>query len=349
VLSLSYSFSPNSALILRFNSFILSILSIQSISKSFEGRQVLQNISFDLNTSEIYAIIGSSGSGKTTLIRIAAGLLNPDEGKVQFNDEDLEGPDVRLVPGYEEIRLVHQDFKLKHKMTVFENIRYELLAYTPDYQSERINFLLKLCRITHLEKTDISKLSGGEKQRVAIARGLASEPEVLIMDEPFSNLDINTKSVLLEEIKSIAKESNTAILLVTHDPRDAMEVADRVLVLDEGKCIHNTTPKNLYRNPKQRSVANLMGLYNELSAEHLQLLTTKSFNSTHGLWAEDVSIGEGKLSGEVVNITFSGSFTRVKLSWKEHVLYAFDYSHKISIGDKVNFEINEKHLFPLVG
>jgi len=323
----------------------LSILKAQSLSKSFEYSKVLDDISFGINSSEICAIIGKSGSGKTTLIRILSGYLLPDSGKVYFNDEVLEGPDVRLVPGYEEIRIVHQDFKLKHKMTVRENIRYELLPYEKDYQDERIAELTALCRIEPLIEKDIALLSGGEKQRVAIARAMATEPEVLIMDEPFSNLDINTKATLLSELKSIAEKTETAIIFITHDARDAMEIAHRMVVLNEGKLANDGSPAQVYANPKHTATANLLGMFNRLNEQQSQeLLDHKEGNA---LWIEDIIPNKGDFAGKISNTVFAGGYNKIAIDFGKDQLWALDHSKTLNIGDQISFGVRAELAFKL--
>lgn len=326
----------------------MSLLSAQNIFKSYQGQPTLKDVSLSLEKGEILAIIGKSGSGKSTLIRTLAGLLDIDNGSIIFNNEALEGPEKRLVPGYEEIRLVHQDFQLKHKMTIRENIRYALLAYIREYQEERINTLLDLCKIAHLQHKDISLVSGGEKQRVAIARAMATEPDILLMDEPFSNLDLNTKYTLLEELKDIASKTETAIILITHDARDAMEIADRVIVLSEGKILREGKPEEIYHDPKHEAVAELVGFYNLLSKSQMARLDiSRPAGEQFGLWAEDVVLGEESYSGQVIKTSFGGPYQKVHIDANGILLWAYDFSKQYKSGDEVSFSIRDSRIFPL--
>lgn len=321
------------------------VLRADNLHKHFDNKVVLNNISLEVNSGEVCALLGNSGSGKTTLLRILAGLISPNSGTVYLHDKAIEGPDKKLVPGNEEIHLVHQDFKLKHRMTVGENIRYELLNYVKAYQLERIEELLALCNITHLRDTEIELLSGGEKQRVAIARAMASEPEVILMDEPFSNLDLNTKSILLQEIKTISKETNTAIVLVTHDTRDAMEVSDKVLILSHAKIIRQGTPEEVYENPEFQQVAGLFGSYNVLPAELLDEKTC-NHNETYGLWPEHILLShENGLKARVVNQTFMGNYWKVFMNIQGNVLVAY-HSEQITT-QSIIVSFDQKNLFLL--
>ncbi|WP_258099893.1 ABC transporter ATP-binding protein [Marinoscillum pacificum] len=314
------------------------ILEAHNIHKSYEGRTILENISLGLTIGDVHVLLGPSGSGKTSLLRILAGLLDPDSGHVTLDNEVIEGPKDRLVPGYEEISIAHQDFKLKHKMTVMENIRYELLAYTKEYQQERIETLLGLFKIQHLRDKDISLISGGEKQRVAIARAMAHEPDVLLMDEPFSNLDLGTKSSLLSEIKTLAKETETAILLVTHDTRDALEVGDLVSVMHQGSIIRQGTPKEVYEDPQNEIVANLFGPFNLIDKDHYELFKILSNSEKIGIWPENVVIdNEGQITTSITRTTFMGHYWKNELiNEKSPILCYSAHKHEGQQKIKIN-------------
>lgn len=328
----------------------MELLEIKQLNFSYGNREVLHDLSLTVNYGETLAIIGKSGSGKSTLTRSIAGLLDVNDGQILFKGEKLEGPSERLVPGYEEIRLVHQDFKLKHKMTVYENIRYELLSYVEDYQQERINDLLALCRIEHLRDQDIALVSGGEKQRVAIARAMATEPDILLMDEPFSNLDLNTKYTLLEELKVIANTTETTIILITHDARDAMEIADRLIVLEGGRMVREGQPEEIYQQPEHCAVADLIGFYNALSGEQLHSIlpdTDLSQNKHFGIWAEDVILGEKGLTGTIQKTVFGGPYNKVCIAVGSTRLWAYDFSRQFRHEEEVVFKLRTKRIFEL--
>ena len=294
------------------------ILEAKNINKAYEGRAILENISLDLVKGDVHVLLGPSGSGKTSLLRILAGLLDSDSGEVLLDGEAIEGPKDRLVPGYEEISIAHQDFKLKHKMSVFENIRYELLSYTKDYQLERIETLLSLFRIQHLRDKDISLLSGGEKQRVAISRAMAHEPDVLLMDEPFSNLDLGSKSSLLREIRELARKTETAILLVTHDTRDALQVADKISVLHNGSLIRQGTPKEIYEDPQKEIVATLFGPYNVIEQKNIEKLGINSNAKKVGIWPENILVSEDiESDNQLISSTFMGHYWKNVISSQE--------------------------------
>lgn len=319
------------------------VLRAENIHKTYEGKKILNNISLEVDSGEICALMGNSGSGKTTLLRILAGLIGADSGTVYLNEEPIEEPDKKLVPGNEEIHLVHQDFKLKHRMTVAENIRYELLSYVRDYQVERVEELLTLCNITHLRNTEIELLSGGEKQRVAIARAMASEPEVILMDEPFSNLDLNTKSTLLQEIKKISKTTNTAIILVTHDSRDALEVSDKLLIISNSEITRQGTPQEVYEQPQSAEIAGLFGTYNTVPPQLLKAVDDDGI--AYGLWPEHWIVDEMGWDAKVVDQTFMGSYWKVFVTIEMQPLVMYS-STKIT-KEKLKLSYDSKKLFHL--
>lgn len=329
----------------------MAILTAQSLSKSYTPEsKAISKVSFDIQKGQILSILGQSGSGKTTLIKLLAGLLQPDEGQVLFNGERLAGPADKLVPGHEQIRLVHQDFKLYHRMTVTENIKNALTGYISEYKKQRTEELLNLCHITAVKDQYVHEISGGEKQRVAIAMALATEPEVLLFDEPFSNLDYLTKTELLQEVDNIAKATKTTVALITHDSRDAMEIADQIVVLHQGKVIRQGTPLEIYQQPEYRHVANLLGLHTVLSASHVAYISEKKYLSkgSYGVWAEDVLLHhpEGE-PGIVKKVIFTGPANKLLIAGKEFNIWAYDYIKNIRTGDKLRFSLKKEHVFVL--
>lgn len=252
----------------------MALLQLESVSASYpKGDQdVLSNVSAMINDGEVIAILGPNGAGKTTLLNIIAGRHSPDSGLVQFDGKVLEGPEAKLIPGHEEIRLVYQDYGLKPGMTVYENIRYQLLDFKEDYQQERIEFLLDLFRLSSLANRKPSRLSGGQQQKVAMANAMATDPRILLMDEPFSNVDPGTKQELFEEVRRISRATNTAILLVTHDGADALALSDKIMFLREGKLEQYDTTSNCYYQPESFHVANFLGPMVEVPKDLLSIL-----------------------------------------------------------------------------
>lgn len=243
------------------------MLKVRNISKTYPGEDygAVNNVSLDLIENEIVALVGKSGSGKSTMLQIIAGLMKADEGEVIFRGEVLENPDEQLIAGHSKIKVVFQDFQLKPNMTVEENVRYKLLQFDDVYQAERTSELLDLCNLSELAKRRPRELSGGQKQRLSIARALADDPELLLMDEPFSNLDPLTKQELLIELVEIVKSEGIGLIFVTHDTRDAMLIADRIAFLSGGELIQNDTVENIYKTPVNLEVAKFFSRINKVS------------------------------------------------------------------------------------
>lgn len=242
----------------------LPVLSVKNISKKFPGEALgaVNGLSLEIAEGEKVALVGKSGSGKTTALRMIAGLIKPDEGEIFFEGEALKDPEEQLIAGHPDIKMVFQDFQVKPNMTVFENVKYNLLHYNKEYQLDRTSELLKLCKIYDLKDKKPAELSGGQKQRLALARTLAEEPKLLLMDEPFSSLDPSTKEEILIDLLEIIKDEEIALLIVTHDASDALMIADKIGFLADGNLLQFDTPKAIYNTPLTYEIARFFGRIN---------------------------------------------------------------------------------------
>lgn len=238
--------------------------SVIGISKRFGKTSVLENISFDVAEGEVLVLLGASGSGKTTILRIIAGLEMPYTGKVI-----LHGKDVTELPARERgVGVIFQSYALFPKMTVEKNIGYGLRIRKRKRKEirETVNELLSLVQLQEHRKKYPSQLSGGQQQRVAIARTLAYKPEVLLFDEPFGALDTQTRVHLRREIRSLLKKVNVPSIFITHDQEEALELGDRVAVLNVGHIEQIGTPFEIYNRPATEYVATFLGAANVLDA-----------------------------------------------------------------------------------
>ena len=238
--------------------------SVIGISKRFGKASVLENISFDVAEGEVLVLLGASGSGKTTILRIIAGLEMPYTGKVI-----LHGKDVTELPARERgVGVIFQSYALFPKMTVEKNIGYGLRIRKRKRKEirETVNELLSLVQLTEHRKKYPSQLSGGQQQRVAIARTLAYKPEVLLFDEPFGALDTQTRAHLRREIRALLKKVNVPSIFITHDQEEALELGDRVAVLNVGHIEQIGTPFQIYNYPATEYVATFLGAANVLDA-----------------------------------------------------------------------------------
>ena len=238
--------------------------SVVGISKRFGKTSVLENISFDVAEGEVLVLLGASGSGKTTILRIIAGLEMPYTGKVI-----LHGKDVTELPARERgVGVIFQAYALFPKMTVEKNIGYGLRIRKRRRKEirETVNELLSLVQLTEHRKKYPSQLSGGQQQRVAIARTLAYKPEVLLFDEPFGALDTQTRVHLRREIRTLLKKVNVPSIFITHDQEEALELGDRVAVINVGHIEQIGTPFEIYNHPATEYVATFLGAANVLDA-----------------------------------------------------------------------------------
>jgi len=226
-----------------------TILTIKELTKTFDNEKVnaLNSVSFSVNKGKILAVVGESGSGKTTLIRLITGLETQDKGTITFKDQVLSSGTVFIAPEKRKIGMVFQEYALFPHFTVFDNIAYGISKKND--RKQRVAEVIDLVALTGLEKRFPHELSGGQQQRVALARALAPKPELLILDEPFSNLDVILRQQLRNDIKEILKSTNTTVILVTHDIKDALEISDDILVLQNGFLLQEGSTKEVFKNP----------------------------------------------------------------------------------------------------
>lgn len=241
------------------------MLEVINIHKTYEGQPLLEGISFTVTPGETVCLLGPSGSGKSTLLRIIAGLEEAEKGRVYW-----EGKDITAVPPHRRrMGMVFQDYALFPHLTVAENVAFGLRmqGWSPQDQQERVREVLELVRLTGFEVRRVTDLSGGEQQRVALARALAPRPHVLMLDEPLGALDRALREELLEELREILRASNVAAIYVTHDQEEASAIADRVLILHNGKIVRDGTPFEVWDDPGSLWVAQFLGVGNILFGE----------------------------------------------------------------------------------
>lgn len=232
-------------------------IKIKNVAKRFGDYQALHDINLDISDQEFMVLLGASGCGKTTLLRIIAGLETQTEGEVWIGDRRIDG----LAPKDRGIAMVFQNYAVFPHLTVFENIAFGLrMKKMPnDEVTRRVERNAELMHIEQLLKRYSGELSGGQRQRVAVARALAMEPDVILMDEPLSNLDALLRMEMRAELKGVLAESKTTAVYVTHDQVEAMSLADRISVMHEGRIVQAATPVDVYRNPAEHFVASFIG------------------------------------------------------------------------------------------
>ncbi len=240
-------------------------LTIEAVSHAFDGLTVVDSVSLEVGAGELVCLLGPSGCGKTTLLRVAAGLEPLQQGCVRIADRIVADPDTWIPPEERGVGMVFQDYALFPHMTVAENVEFGLSGRKPaDRRATALDYLRRL-GMADYAGTYPHTLSGGEQQRVALARALAPRPAVMLMDEPFSGLDIRLRDAVRDESLALLREEGSATLLVTHDPEEAMRMADRIAVMRGGRIVQQGTPAQIYRQPADPFIAEFFGDINKLT------------------------------------------------------------------------------------
>ncbi len=237
----------------------MSNVTLKNITKRFRSVAALDDVSFQVNDGEFFVLLGPTGAGKTTTLRVIAGLEKPDAGTVEF---DAQAADL-LTPADRDVAFVFQQYSLYPTMSVYDNLAFPLrspIRQTPEDEiQKKVRAAAEILRIQHLLDRKTAKLSGGEMQRVSIGRAIVRDPRVFLMDEPLSNLDAKLREALRVELKHIQKSLGKTILYVTHDQIEALTMADRIAVLNEGRIVQEGTPDDIYDRPATTFVAQLVG------------------------------------------------------------------------------------------
>ena len=240
------------------------ILEIKNITKRFSSSdgEALKDINLDVEKGEMLALIGESGSGKTTLLRLIAGLESPSSGSIYLNKKMVVGPHTFVPPEKRQIGMVFQEYALFPHMTVEKNISYGLHKMDSKAGRKRLFEVLEWVNMADLANRYAHELSGGQQQRAALARALAPNPSIILLDEPFSHLDGVLKDQMREELRTILKKSGTTAVFVTHDTMDALSVSDRIALLQKGELQQIGQPRDLYENPSNLYTAGFLGKIN---------------------------------------------------------------------------------------
>lgn len=244
-------------------------IEINHVTKYFDRTEVLHDVNLTVNSGEMMALLGPSGSGKTTLLRIIAGLEHQTEGKICFAGQDVS----RLHARERKVGFVFQHYALFRHMTVFENIAFGLTVLPRRERpnkaviDKKVTQLLEMIQLPHLAQRYPAQLSGGQKQRVALARALAVEPQILLLDEPFGALDAKVRTELRSWLRELHSELKFTSVFVTHDQQEAMEVADRIVIMGNGKIEQVGTPQQVWHTPESRFVLEFLGDVNHLQGE----------------------------------------------------------------------------------
>jgi iron(III) transport system ATP-binding protein len=250
-----------------------TVLELDGIAKRYGSEDVIGDLSLSVHEGEILTLLGPSGCGKTTTLRLIAGLEKPNAGRVRLQDETVAG-DGRFVPPEERnVGVVFQEFALFPHLTARENVAFGLQDWDEAEREARVDDLLELVDLAAHGEDYPNELSGGQQQRIALARSLAPRPEMLLLDEPFSNLDVDLRVEMREEVRRIIKETGVTAISVTHDQEEALSISDRVAVMNDGDIEQVDTPQQVFQQPESRFVAGFLGhasfLPGEVHGDHV--------------------------------------------------------------------------------
>ncbi|NND25177.1 MAG: ABC transporter ATP-binding protein [Flavobacteriaceae bacterium] len=287
------------------------MLKIQNISFDYGKHPILDQVSFNVKQGDYTAVIGESGSGKTTLLKLIYGYFDLIEGDIFWGDIAILGPKYNLVVGYDFMKYVAQEFDLMPYISVAENVGKFLSNFYPEEKRQRINELLKVVQLENVADIKVQFLSGGQKQRVALAQAMAKQPEVLLLDEPFSHIDNFKKQSLRRNLFSYLKSQNITCVVASHDKDDVLGFADQIIVLDQGKIIAQDSPKALYKHPNNPLIASFFGDYSVLKkSEILEGTTDENEVIVYAHQLEVVDKSHFKVN--VIQSYFNGSYYLIK-------------------------------------
>jgi ABC-type sulfate/molybdate transport systems ATPase subunit len=304
------------------------MLKVNNISFSYQDKPTINSISFTLEKGRSLAVIGESGCGKSTLLKLIYGLHDLDKGSLFWNENEVLGPKYHLIPGMEFMKYLAQDFDLMPFITVAENVGKYLSNIYPEKKKDRISALLEIVEMTEYANIKAKNLSGGQMQRVALARVLALEPEVLLLDEPFSHIDNFRKNSLRRKLFSYLKERQITTIFATHDSSDVLSFADKVLVLKDGSIVEDGNPKAVYDHPNTKYTASLFGDVNEIAIDGKM-----EFIYPHQLEI----VAKSELKVEIVRSYFFGSHYLIEANYINKAIF-FESGKEIPIGSTIHLK-----------
>ena len=325
-------------------------IDVRHITKSFSNYTALKDVSLHVDDGELIALLGPSGSGKTTLLRIIAGLEAPDPNEASV---------VRVDGQWPQVGFVFQHYALFRHMTVFENVAFGLrvrprkLRPSKDEIGRRVNELLDLIQLNRWASHYPSQLSGGQRQRVALARALAIEPSVLLLDEPFGALDARVRQELRRWLRTLHERIKVTSVLVTHDQEEALEVADRVVIMNEGRIEQSGTPEDVFHNPASEFVVTFLGNVNLFHGrvESVDANQARVFVRPHELDIEREQLSEFYVPAKITRIQSAGPVVRVELVDEQNQEIAVDLTHDryralaLKPGETVFVKVREARVF----
>ena len=306
------------------------MLKVENAFFSYRNEPIIKKISFSVAKGQILGLLGESGCGKTTLLKLIYGLYDLNDGRITFNDKPIRGPKFNLIPGEHNIKYLAQDFDLMPFITVAENVGKFLSNAAVANKRQRIEELLAMVEMSKFAETKTQFLSGGQMQRVALARVLALEPELLLLDEPFSQIDAFRRGRLSRNLFSYLKERQISCVFATHDSADVFSFTDEVVIVKEGTLVQQGNPQTIHSAPSNKYVATLFGEVNEIQAHYLsdsgvadQLLLVYAYQLK--------IVGISNLKVVVKRSFFRGSHYLIEAEYENGTLF---FENETEIGEK---------------
>lgn len=343
----------------------MSRLVLNNITKKYGDKTVVHNFNADINSNELVTIVGPSGCGKTTTLRMIAGFIDPTTGSIKIGDKELVNKQTKhfLEPEKREIGMVFQSYAVWPHMNVFKNVSYPLKIRKVNKREliDRTRKVLKLVHLEDYEESFVHELSGGQQQRVALARALVMEPQLLLLDEPLSNLDAALRESMRSEIKEIQQKLDVTIINVTHDQIEAMTMSDRVIIMENGKIKQIGTPEEIYNDPNDSFVAKFVGSANLIKCQLLNKTADRMIVNVLGVKLEvdiketDQSEGllcvrpqhiienpDSSLRVKVLRRLYQGDRVEYHLEANDHVLRMItDSKYKFDVNDVIGISLME--------
>ncbi len=308
------------------------MLEIQNLSFAYPNKSDwFTDFSFLLQQGEVCSLLGESGSGKSTLLKLIYGIYNWNAGRIFFDGNEIYGPKANLVPGEEGMKWVAQDFDLMPYSTVAENVGIYYSNILLQEKREKVLNLLELVGLESFADTQVALLSGGQKQRVALAKALAEQPKLLLLDEAFNQVDAHLKNNLQRRLFRYVRENEITVLMVTHQVQDALAFADRIDVLDNGQILESQKPNDLFLQPKHHKTAELIGDINIINGTLFGLE-----NKDYFIHPFQFQLSESGLECTVRNCYFKGSHYLIEAEYEGEKVY---FENEIALDININITI----------
>jgi ABC-type sugar transport system ATPase subunit len=315
----------------------MALLEVKNITKHIGDHIIVNDISFEQDALQKIAIAGESGAGKSTLLKIIAGNIQPGKGMVMFDGKRVIGPEEKLLTGHKEITYLSQHYELLNNYYVKDLVWFQIKV-----DDETATRLFEICRVSHLLERRTDQLSGGEKQRIALCMLLLKSPKMLILDEPFSNLDPGHTDVLKAVLEDLTARLQITCLLTSHDPHDTLSWADKIFVMKEGEILQQGTPQEIYHHPVNEYVAGLFGRYNLLKPGLAALFGIEANGKNIFIRPEEFIINENDgVKGVINNISFCGSFYEVKVMVEDVKIVVTMLKNKWEVGQEIGVGVNK--------